>query len=68
MTPKLTTIKCKIQNWHHGSEMAPPIPATRSGFGIPQDYKMFGDQPYLIGDSGCEDEDRILLFCNTKRS
>ena len=63
----LPTISRSITNWRSKAFGAPPLPQTRTGFEIPQSFRVLSDgKTFLQSDSGIDDEKRILVFASDK--
>ena len=58
-----TRISRNISFWRQATVSAPPIPQTRVGYEIPDEYKFLdSSELFLQFDSGKSDEDRLLMF------
>ena len=63
----LPTISRSITNWRTKAFGAPPLPLTRTGFEIPESFRVLSDgKIFLQSDSGIDDEKRVLVFASDK--
>ena len=61
----INTLSRKIRRWRAEEESAPPVPTSRTGYTIPDEYrKLADDKNFLQYDSGEHDSDRILVFAS----
>ena len=59
----LSSISRTIRNRRKQSMQAPPIPKSRNGYSIPENFKFLASgEPFLLYDSGICDINRILVF------
>uniref|UniRef100_A0A5S6QZX5 MULE domain-containing protein n=1 Tax=Trichuris muris TaxID=70415 RepID=A0A5S6QZX5_TRIMR len=60
--PPTRFIRRTIQRRRAAIEAPPSLPVSRASFVIPEAYKTYGEERFLLYDSGLGDEDRILIF------
>ena len=63
LMPSTSTLSRNIRRWRQKEEKAPPIPKTRIGYVIPEEFACLQNgERFLLYDSGMEDENRMLIF------
>ncbi|KAK8401049.1 hypothetical protein O3P69_002673 [Scylla paramamosain] len=62
-----STMSRYVRQWRQDAQQAPPIPQTRTGYVIPEEYtKLDRERCFLQHDSGTEDDNRILVFASAQ--
>ena len=57
----------RIRRYRQNSKSVPPIPNSRYGYEIPEDYTVLHDgQDFLQYDSGVNDKNRFLIFASNQ--
>ena len=65
--PSTSTMSRYVRQWRQDAQQAPPIPQTRTGYVVPEEYtKLESGEMFLQHDSGIEDENRILVFASAQ--
>ena len=64
--PSTSSLSRNLRRWRQTEEKAPPIPRSRSGYVIPEEFTCLQNgKMFLLYDSGVEDENRMLIFGTT---
>ena len=61
--PLVSCLSRNIRKWHQINEVVPPLPVCRTGFIIPDEFRLLDSgEEFLQYDSGEIDESRLLIF------
>lgn len=65
--PAMATVSRNIRRIRQKAVCAPPIPQTRNGYDIPEEYaKLNNEDLFLQYDSGKDDVNRMVIFASDK--
>ena len=66
LMPSTSKLARNIRRWRQKEEKAPPIPRSRTGYVIPEEFTCLQNgENFLLYDSGVEDENRMLISGTT---